>query len=175
MTRVIEAASTDELEQVRRLIRGFLAWHRERHLDDLHLIEAYFDDAAFEAELDGLPGKYAPPRGRLLLALVHDEPAGCVALREIDAGSCEMKRMFVWPHMQGRGAGRALGEAVVGAARDIGYRRMLLDTSVRQVEALTLYERLGFREIPPYYDVPQELLGWLVFRELRLDREGARA
>lgn len=165
---VVQAVDAAQLDAVRRLIRGFLAWHRERHVDDLRLIDAYFDAEAFEAELAGLPGAYAPPRGRLLLATCGGQAAGCVALREIDAGTCEMKRMFVWPDMQGRGAGRALGEAVVAAARETGYRRMLLDTSVRQVEALTLYARLGFAEIPPYYDVPAGLRDWLVFRELRL-------
>lgn len=166
--RIVEASADGRLDDVRRLIRGFVAWHRARHVEDLHLVDAYFDDGGFEAELAGLPGAYAPPRGRLLLALAADDAAGCVALREIDGESCEMKRMFVWPHMQGRGAGRALGEAVVAAAREIGYRRMLLDTSVRQVEALALYERLGFREIPPYYEVPGALRDWLVFRELIL-------
>ena len=166
--RVVEAVSTAQLDDVRGLIRGFLAWHRERHVEDLHLIDAYFDEEAFEAELAGLPGAYAPPEGCLLLAMDGDDAAGCVALRGIGDGACEMKRMFVWPRMQGRGAGRALGEAVVCAARGLGHRRMLLDTSVRQVEALTLYARLGFREIPPYYDVPDELREWLVFRELVL-------
>ena len=166
--RIVDASSRVDLDEVRALIRGFLAWHRERHVEDLHLIEAYFDHAAFEAEMAALPGAYAPPRGRLLLALDDDEAAGCVALRPIDDESCEMKRMFVWPRAQGRGTGRALGEGVVAAARQIGYRRMVLDTSVRQVEALTLYRRLGFTEIPPYYEVPPDLAEWLVFMELGL-------
>ena len=106
-----------------------------------------FDPVAFEAELAGLPGKYAPPRGQLLHATVADQPAGCVALREIDGTCCEMKRMFVYPERQGYGIGRALADAVIRDARALGYQRMLLDTSIRQAEAQALYRRLGFRDV----------------------------
>ncbi len=149
-------------------MRAFVAWHRQRHLQDLTLIDSYFDGAAFEAELAGLPGKYAPPHGGLLLAMAGDQPAGCVALRGIDSTRCEMKRMFVYPQYRGQGIGRALAEAVIRDARGIGYRCMLLDTSIRQVEAIALYRRQGFRDIPPYYDVSEALRNWLVFMELQL-------
>ncbi len=76
--------------------------------------------------------------------------------------------MYVYPEYHGRGIGRALGEAVVAAARTAGYRVMRLDTSVRQAEAQALYRRMGFREIAPYYDLPEELRNWLVFMELPL-------
>lgn len=168
MVQVLVPTTVEQLDQVRALIRAFVAWHRERHQQDLALIDAYFDAAAFEAELAGLPGKYAPPRGGLLLALVDGEPAGCVALREIDDTRCEMKRMFVYPERQGQGVGRALAEAVIRDARAIGYRTMLLDTSIRQAEAQALYRRMGFRDIAPYYDLPEDLRNWLVFMELPL-------
>jgi GNAT superfamily N-acetyltransferase len=169
MTRIVDATSVEQLDHVRGLMRAFVAWHRGRHVDDLHLIDEYFDGAAFEAELASLPGAYAPPRGRLLLSLSDGEPAGCVALKELDERSCEMKRMFVDPALQGRGVGRALAEAVVREARRIGYRSMLLDTSIRQVEAIALYASLGFAEVEPYYAVPPSLRDWLVFMELPLD------
>jgi putative acetyltransferase len=168
MSQVRVPASADELEQVRALMRAFVAWHRERHQQDLSLIDSYFDAAAFETELASLPGKYAPPTGHLFLATVNGAPAGCVALREIDDDACEMKRMYVYPEYHGRGVGRALGEAVIDAARTAGYRVMRLDTSIRQTEARTLYQRLGFREIAPYYELPEELRNWLVFMELPL-------
>ena len=168
MNQVRVATSTEELDHVRALMRAFIAWHRQRHQQDLHLIDAYFDAAAFEEELASLPGKYAPPKGQLLFASVDDTPAGCVALREIDSDTCEMKRMYVYPEYHGRGIGRALGEAIVAAARTAGYRVMRLDTSVRQSEAQALYRRMGFREIEPYYDLPEELRNWLVFMELPL-------
>jgi GNAT superfamily N-acetyltransferase len=158
-------ATAAELDQVRDLMRGFVAWHRARHTQDLHLIDQYFDNAEFEAELASLPGKYAPPDGALLLATVNGAPAGCVALRGLGDGACEMKRMFVYAQLQGHGVGRALGEAVIATARDLGYRTMRLDTSIRQDEARALYRRLGFHDIKPYYDLPEPLRDWLVFME----------
>jgi GNAT superfamily N-acetyltransferase len=168
MALITAGATAEQLDQVRDLMRAFTAWHRSRHLEDLELIERYFDAAAFENELASLPGKYGPPRGALLLATHEGSPAGCVALREIDIDSCEMKRMFVYPQFHGKGVGRALAEEVLGRARSIGYQSMLLDTSVRQHEAIALYHRLGFRDIEPYYELPPDLRNWLVFMELRL-------
>jgi putative acetyltransferase len=124
-----------QLDQVRALMRSFIAWHKERHGDDINLINPYFDDAAFEDELASLPGKYGPPRGQLLLATLDGAPVGCVALREIDSDSCEMRRMFVYPQHHGKGVGRALAEAIIKEARGLGYGVMRLDTSVRQAEA----------------------------------------
>ncbi|HEX6307764.1 MAG TPA: GNAT family N-acetyltransferase [Longimicrobiales bacterium] len=166
--RIATPITETELDQVRDLMRAFLEWHRERHIEDAHLIDRYFDAAAFEAELASLPGQYAPPAGALLLASYHGHPAGCVALRRVDTTSCEMKRMFVYPRFHGCGVGRALADAVIERARDLGYRSMVLDTSIRQPEAQALYRRLGFTDIPPYYDLPDDLRDWLVFMELQL-------
>ena len=157
-----------ELDDVRALIRAFLAWHRARHQQDLELIDRYFDGAAFEAELASLPGKYSPPDGALLLAHLDGRPVGCVALRRIDADTCEMKRMFVPPEMHGHGIGRALGSAIIEEARRLGYTAMVLDTSVRQEEAQALYRRLGFQPTEPYYDMPDDVRDWLVFMRLDL-------
>jgi putative acetyltransferase len=161
-------ATVQQLDHVRSLMRAFIAWHKERHREDIHLIDAYFDAEAFEQELASLPGKYVPPRGQLLLATLDGAPAGCVALREIDFASCEMKRMFVYPQFHGKGVGYALAEAVIKEARALGYRAMRLDTSIRQDEAKGLYQRMGFKTIQPYYELPEELRSWLVFMELVL-------
>ena len=160
---VVDASTPAQIDQVRELMRAFVAWHRERHQADLRLIDDYFDAAAFEAELVGLPGKYARPGGRLLLALHAGEPAGCVALRGMDTTSCEMKRMFVDPQLQGRGVGRALAQAVTSEARAARYTWMWLDTTVRQTEAQNLYRSLGFEPVDPYYELAPELVDWLVF------------
>jgi len=110
----------------------------------------------FQAELAGLPGKYAPPEGELLLARTAEGAAiGCVALRPMEPdGCCEMKRLYVSPDARGTGLGRALVEAIVGAAGRIGYRELRLDTLPDMIEAQALYERLGFARIAPYYETP---------------------
>jgi GNAT superfamily N-acetyltransferase len=168
MINIDEPAALVELDAVRDLMRAFIAWHRERHVQDLQLIDQYFDAAEFENELRTLPGVYTPPYGRLLLASVQQEPAGCVALRSIDDEYCEMKRMFVYPRFHGKGVGFALAQQLIEHARTAGYRAMRLDTSIRQAEAMGLYARLGFRIIPPYYELPQDMRDWLVFMELEL-------
>ena len=106
---------------------------------------------SFDQELAGLPGDYAPPDGRLLLAEYRDQLAGCVALHKLESGICEMKRLYLRPQLRGRGVGRALAETVIAEARAIGYRKMRLDT-VEPVmpNAVAMYRRLGFVEIEPY-------------------------
>lgn len=168
MLSVTRPESAAELDEVRALMRAFVAWHRELHVQDLALIDAYFDQAAFDEELASLPGKYAPPEGDLLLARCDDKPAGCVALRRIDRRACEMKRMFLYPHFHGKGVGRRLGETLIQQARSVGYELMRLDTSWRQQAAQTLYAKLGFKRIEPYYECPKAMRDWLVFFELRL-------
>lgn len=179
MMRVIEPTSEVELDQVRGLLRCFVGWARARYAAEIEFVQQYFDEAAFEAELMGLPGKYARPQGRLLLALDGDRPAGCVASRDLGAGVCEMKRLYVDPSLHGKGIGRALVSTLVQEAKLAGYLTMRLDTGPSQVEAQTLYRSAGFRLITPYYDLPEPLRSWLVFMELDLSHkkvvpEGAR-
>ena len=102
-----------------------------------------------------MPGDYAPPQGRLLLARTGGELAGCVALHPIEAGVCEMKRLYVRPNYRGQGIGRALLNTVLAEARAIGYQRMRLD-SVEPLmqDAVRMYRAYGFREIPPYRENP---------------------
>lgn len=166
--QIVNARSHEHLDHVKNLIREFVKWHLHRHTEDSIFTNEYFRPEDLEKELAALPGKYATPDGRLLLALYHNEPAGCVALRKIDTESCEMKRMFVYPEFHGKRIGYALAEAIINEARDIGYSSMKLDTSWRQVEAQTLYQRFGFKKIGPYYDLPENLKSWLVFMELKL-------
>ncbi len=168
MINIADASTPLQLDAVRELMRSFIAWHRERHVQDLQLIDEYFDASAFDEELRTLPGEYSPPRGSLLLATVQQQPAGCVALRSIDDEYCEMKRMFVYPRFRGQGAGLALATRLIDNARVAGYRAMRLDTSIRQAEARELYSRLGFRIIEAYYELPHKMRDWLVFMELEL-------
>jgi len=108
----------------------------------------------FERELALLPGDYAPPAGRLLVARVDGPIAGCGALRPIGQGVAELKRMWVRPAFRGLGLGRSIAEVLLRAADDIGYEAVRLDTLAPMKEAQALYVTLGFREIPAYYDNP---------------------
>lgn len=174
MLEIVTPTSPDALDAVRALMRDFVAWHRQRHAAELDLVDAYFDAAAFERELAGLPGAYGPPDGALLLARVDGAPAGCVGLRRLAPDCAEMKRMFVRPQYHGQGVGRALAEAILAAASAAGYARMRLDTGRRQVEAQALYHRLGFTPIAPYYPLPNAVRDWLVFMERPLTAADAR-
>jgi ribosomal protein S18 acetylase RimI-like enzyme len=141
--RIVDGHGEDELPAVRRLFEDYAA--------SLEVDLAFQD---FERELRELPGEYAPPSGRLLLALDGDEPAGCVALRPYAAEVCEMKRLYVRPESQGTGLGRRLAEAVIEAGRDAGYAFMRLDTLPTMEAARALYWSLGFEEIEAYRHNP---------------------
>jgi putative acetyltransferase len=110
----------------------------------------------FDKELAGLPGDYAPPKGRLLIAYLEGEAAGCVALHEFEAGISEMKRLYVRPAFRGKRVGLALANGIIAAAREIGYKRMRLDTVPSEMaDAVKMYGRLGFKQIAPYRANPQ--------------------
>ena len=142
-----------------------LAVIRELFTEYARSIEIDLCFQSFDRELAELPGRYAPPEGRLFLAMENHHPAGCVAVRKIDEDACEMKRLYVRPAFRGRGLGRQLSAQTISAAREIGYARMRLDTLSSMTPAIALYESLGFQGIPAYYDNPS---GCAVFMELKL-------
>jgi carbonic anhydrase len=144
LTEFIRAQSAADIEHARELFKEYEAW-----------LEIDLCFQGFEKELAELPGAYAPPNGRLLLAYDNGLLAGCVALRKIGDGVCEMKRLFVRREFQRKGLGRQLVNAIVSEAKQIGYQRMRLDTLPPKMNtAIALYRSLGFREIEPYYDNP---------------------
>lgn len=120
----------------------------------------------FESELVGLPGRYAPPSGRLLLAREGSQSIGCAGLRCLERDVCEMKRLYVRPQWRGRGIGQQLAVMLIDAAHQAGYTRMRLDTLNTMKSAIALYTSLGFRRIDPYYDNPSDRA---VFMELVLE------
>jgi ribosomal protein S18 acetylase RimI-like enzyme len=150
----------DEVPAVRGLFREYAAGLG---------IDLCFQD--FDAELAGLPGAYAPPSGRLLVAEVDGGPVGCVALRPQAPGVCELKRLYVRPAYRGRGLGRRLLEALLAEAIAAGYREAVFDTLQSMTEAVALYRSLGFRETEPYNEHP--VCGTLWFRKALTRPEGA--
>jgi len=140
---IVPAASPEQIATARLLFTEY-----EASLG----IELSFQ--GFAREVAELPGAYAPPAGRLFLATDGAEPAGCIALRPLGDGICEMKRLYVRPSVRGARLGRRLAETVIREARAIGYARMRLDTLPSMKEAFALYQTLGFREIAPYCENP---------------------
>ena len=159
--RIVQAQSEAELQQVRALFSEYVNWLG---------INLCFQN--YEKELAELPGEYAPPSGRLFLAVDGDVAAACAALRDLGDGTCEMKRLFVRPEFRGQRLGWQLAELILNEARKIGYQRIRLDTLPGKMDrAIAMYRTLGFKEIAPYYQNPvREAL----FMELSLDAESRR-
>jgi putative acetyltransferase len=150
-----QAQSTTQIAQARELFREYA-----QSLG----VDLCFQN--FEHELAELPGPYAPPEGRLLLAAHKEQLAGCVALHKWEADVCEMKRLYLRPSFRGKGLGRALAEKIIEEARSVGYERMRLDTiEPIMKDAVEMYRKLGFREIEPYRPNP---IAGAMYMELQL-------
>jgi ribosomal protein S18 acetylase RimI-like enzyme len=144
MIEIIQAETEEQIETARKLFREYEAWF------GLKLCFQNFDE-----EVAGLPGKYALPEGRLFLAFSDEKIAGCIALRKLEDGICEMKRLFVKNEFRGQKIGIALIEKLFEEAKKIGYAQMRLDTFPPKMgKAVSLYQSYGFREIEPYYHNP---------------------
>ena len=165
---VTRATTPAQLAAVRTLILKLLDWSRVTYADRTDLVAMAFRQADWEGFCDTLGTAFVPPAGIVLLAEVDGVPAGCVCIRRLDDAACEMKRMYVDEAFQGRGVARAIAEASLQSARDMGYRVMKLDTGDRQVAAQKLYRSLGFRDIEPYWDCPPDVRPTMLFMERAL-------
>lgn len=155
MVKIYQASAAEELENARELFREYEAWLG---------LDLCFQ--GFEEELRSLPGKYAEPEGRLLLVEADGRLTGCIAMRKLEDGVCEMKRLFVRDGFRGMRIGNSLIERLINEARSSGYAKMRLDTfPAKMGKAVKLYESHGFREIGPYYSNPHE---GVLFMELDL-------
>lgn len=133
-----------------------------QHLDTVRILFTEYTNAlgldlsfqSYDQELADLPGKYAPPRGRLLLAWQDGEAAGCAALRPFDQERAEMKRFYVRPQFRKLGIGRALATRIIDEAAALSYQHLILDTQIRLDSSVRLYRSLGFTDIEPYYPNP---------------------
>lgn len=153
--KIVQAQSPEDIDRTRELFEEYAAWLG---------INLCFQN--FEKELADLPGEYVPPTGRLFLAFDGDQISGCVALRGLGEGVCEIKRLYVRPDFRGKGLGRQLTDAVINAARQIGYDRVRLDSLPGKMDrAIAMYRSLGFREIEAYYHNP---VAGVTFMELSL-------
>lgn len=141
--QIIAAKTDSDIEAARALL---LEYEQSLGID--------LEFQGFDREVRSLPGDYAPPRGRLLLALVGGAIAGCVAMRPLSAEHCEMKRLFIRPLHRGSGLGASLASRIIEVARSAGYTRMYLDTLPTMGDAQRLYERLGFSDVAPYRHNP---------------------
>lgn len=143
--RTLRTEDTQALEHVRQFFRNYAGWLG---------VDLCFQN--FDQEMASLPGAYSAPEGRLFFAEVDGQPAGCVGVRATSEGMCEMKRLYVEPQHRGAGVGRALALAAINAAKEIGYRKLLIDTLPSMRMAVKLYRELGFAEAPAYYQTPIE-------------------
>jgi putative acetyltransferase len=155
--KLIQVKSGEDVQQARWLFEEYAAWLG---------FSLCFQN--FDKELAELPGDYGPPNGCLFLAVEKDQVAGCVALRKIGEGTGEMKRLYVRPDFRGKGVGRTLTERIIEDARDLGYRRLRLDTLPGKMDqAIAMYRSLGFKDIERYYNNPYEAAA---FMELLLNK-----
>lgn len=145
MVKLIQAKSPEEIEAIKSLFIEYA--------ESLNFSLCFQD---FDKEIESLPGKYSLPHGSLILAEIENEFVGCIALKKIEDGICEMKRLYVKPSHRGKQIGKLLVEKIISDAKKIGYKSMRLDTIEGKMgEAISLYKKFGFRKIKSYYKNPE--------------------
>jgi GNAT superfamily N-acetyltransferase len=171
MVTVVQAVTDEHIRHARDLFVEYFDFLRTdvdtdvADLDDVPPLQGYREEIA------GLPGRYGPPDGRLLLALYDGQAAGCACFYKLGDGVCEVKRLWTRPQFRGKTVGRALVERLIEEARAAGYTTMVLSTVDILKAARALYESVGFTVIAPYYDLPEAMLAHEIFMKLDLGRQ----
>ncbi|NBB14484.1 GNAT family N-acetyltransferase [Caulobacter sp. SLTY] len=162
------AESGADYEGFGAVCRLYVDWCRERYADMPWFVEEVFGYQALDEELKVLAVKYGPPNGRTMVVEMDGRIVAGGALRRLSDGVCELKRLYVGDAARGLGLGRKLSEALIALARQEGYGLMRLDTGDRLVEAISMYESMGFSHIAPYQEYPERLMPHLVSMEMAL-------
>jgi GNAT superfamily N-acetyltransferase len=161
---IAQVESPEQIAAVRELLDEYFAWTRNIEVDAMDAPTFH----GLEAEMASLPGAFAPPAGRLLLATHDGQPAGCVAFKRINDSTCELKRFYVRPPLRGQNIGRELVGRLVDEARSSGYTDMVLDSHMSMTSAHRIYREFGFEEIPAPADFPERLKPVVVFMHANL-------
>lgn len=165
MLTISQVESADQIAAAQELIREYISWWAETDLGDFTQTKTFRN---FEDELATLPGVYAPPSGRLLLAAQNKLPAGCVCLKPHDANTAELKRLYVRPAFRGLNVGQQLVDRVIAEARQCGYQKVVLDTHISMKQAHAIYKAAGFHLIDPPQDYPENMKSTILFMECLL-------
>jgi GNAT superfamily N-acetyltransferase len=165
--QIVYADSPEQFEHIRELFGELRAWDSQMTaslgLEGDTVLHFYYNEGAIE-----VPGEYAPPEGCLLMALYGNQVAGCGAIRRFDEQACEIKRIYVRPAFRGQQIARRLLETLIQQARESGYAQARIETVTFMKEAMALYYSMGFRDIAPYYEIPDEFKPITLFMELAL-------
>jgi GNAT superfamily N-acetyltransferase len=156
---IAQVETPEQIAAVRELLEEYIDWTRTIEVDAMDAPTFH----GVDAEMATLPGVFAPPAGRLLLATYDDRPAGCVAFKRVDASTCELKRFYVRPGFRGQQIGRRLVSRLIDEARAAGYERIVLDSHVSMQAAHRIYRDFGFENVPAPADFPARLKPVVVF------------
>jgi putative acetyltransferase len=167
MISIVQVETDEQIRQARELFEEYFDFLR-REVDKVDDLDSVPPLAGYRDEIAGLPGKYAPPEGRLLLARYGAEAAGCVAFYNFGDDACEVKRLWTRPQFRGMKVGKALVETLIAEAGRCGYHTMLLSTVDVLKEAIGLYSTVGFERTAPYYEMPDAMLEHEIFMKLAL-------
>jgi ribosomal protein S18 acetylase RimI-like enzyme len=164
---IVEMKTPEDIEDVRSLLRAFVAWLYETFPEEAEEIDFYYGPERLAEALAEVPTCFMAPQGLTLVARSGGAAVGCISAHPFGPGTAEVKRLFVMPSQRGMGVGRALFEAIVARMSEWGYPTVRLDTATYLTDAIALYRSLGFVEIEPYYDLPPVAQRTTVFMELR--------